>query len=264
MEEEDTDGDTINLDDEETVDYNIKSDIESLENRESTTDLDDNEEYFSPLEEKKFFPLEKINYSKPYDKLKIYHNLDKNSEDFAIKWLQISIKDLGYKENQTNFNSFTNDDLIKYRDNLNQIHASSSKRTSNKYIQHYDNDIKNQLKIINDKIGKNKSKKEIEEEKKYEKDVKENRKMTDHFKITKRRDMSGKGVKKGGNNSLIYYNKPQQLIDRLRLLVGSKKAGNTNPEIDNEIIGISDELVKKGLIMNEDYTRFMDKNFIKY
>ena len=112
-------------------------------------------------------------------------------------------------------------------------------------------------------------KKEIEEEKKYEKDVKENTKMTDHFKITKRRDnnMNGKGVKRGGIkkvSSLIYYNKPQQLIDRLRLLVGSKKAGNTNPNIDNEIIGISDELVKKGLIMNEDYTRFMDKNFIKY
>ena len=88
--------------------------------------------------------------------------------------------------------------------------------------------------------------------------------MTDHFKITKKRDMSGKGVKKGGNNSLIYYNNPQQLIDRLRLLVGSKRAGNTNPEIDNEIIGISDELLKKGIIMNYDYTNFMDKNSIKF
>ena len=73
----------------------------------------------------------------------------------------------------------------------------------------------------------------------------------------------GKGIK-GGNNSLIYYNNPQQLIDRLKLLVGSKRAGNTNPEIDNEIIGISDELVKKGLIMNYDYTNFMNKNSIKF
>ena len=88
--------------------------------------------------------------------------------------------------------------------------------------------------------------------------------MTDHFKSTKinGKGIIGKGIKKG--SSLIYYNKPQQLIDRLRLLIGSKKAGNTNPEIDNEIIGISDELVKKGLIMNEDYSRFMDKNLIKF
>ena len=50
----------------------------------------------------------------------------------------------------------------------------------------------------------------------------------------------GRGIKRGPNNSLIYYNKPQQLIDRLKLLVRSKRAGNTNPEIDNEIIGISD------------------------
>ena len=75
----------------------------------------------------------------------------------------------------------------------------------------------------------------------------------------------GRGIKRGNQiNSLIYYNNSQQLIDRLRLLVGSKKAGNTNPEIDNEIIGISDELVKKGLINNEDYSRFLNKNFINY
>ena len=77
----------------------------------------------------------------------------------------------------------------------------------------------------------------------------------------------GKGVKRvgvKGGSSLIYYNNPQQLIDRLRLLVGSKRAGNTNPEIDNEIIGISDELVKKGLINNVEYIRFMNKNFINY
>ena len=65
-------------------------------------------------------------------------------------------------------------------------------------------------------------------------------------------------------SELIYYNNPQQLIDRLKLLVGSKKAGNKNSEISNEIIGICDKLVKKGLVMNEDYSRFMDKNLIKF
>ena len=74
----------------------------------------------------------------------------------------------------------------------------------------------------------------------------------------------GRGIKRGPNNSLIYYNKPQQLIDRLKLLVRSKRAGNTNPEIDNEIIGISDELLKKGFIMRGEYTRLMNKNFINY
>ena len=110
-------------------------------------------------------------------------------------------KDLGYEKGQTDFNSFTRDDLIKYRDNLKQIQASSSKRTSNEYIQYYDNDVKNQLKLINDKIGKTiQGKKEIEEEKKYEKDVKENKKINDMFK-KKGKGIIGRGVK-GGNNSI--------------------------------------------------------------
>ena len=260
MVDEDDDTDTINLDDEETVDYNIKSsDTESLKNGKSTTD--DNEEFFSPLEEQQFFPqIEQQPLDNPYDELK-KNKLNKNSKEFADEWLKISKEKLGYVKGQTNFNSFSRDDLVKYRENLKQMQASSSKRTSNECIQYYDNDIKNQIKLINDKIGKTNKpgKKEIEEERKFQKDVEENEKIDEM--LTKKKE--GKGVKRG-NGSLIYYNKPQQLIDRLRLLVGSKRAGNTNPEIDSEIIGISDELVKKGLIMNEDYTRFMNKNFINY
>ena len=170
----------------------------------------------------------KINYN-PYEKLSKYNNLDKNSEKFAIRWLQISREDLGYKQEQKDFDSYTLDELVEYRDKLNKIHSSSSKRTSNNFIKFYDIDVKNQLKDINIKI----------------------------------KSQKGSGIK-NGSNEVIYYNNPQQLIDRLRLLVGSKRAGNTNPEIDNEVIGISDELVKKGLIMNEEYTRFMNKNFINY
>ena len=265
MVDEDDDTDTINLDDEETVDYNIKSDIESLKNGKSTTDDDDNEEFFSPLEEKQFFPLEiEQPLNNPYDELK-NSKFNKKSKEFADEWLKISKEELSYVKGQTNFNSFTRNDLVKYRENLKQMQASSSKRTSNKYIQHYDNDVKNQLKLINDKIGKTikPGKKEIEKEEKYQKDVEENKKINEMFKQTKKKE--GKGVKRGNSNgSLIYYNNPQQLIDRLRLLVGSKRAGNTNPEIDSEIIGISDELVKKGLIMNYDYTNFMNKNLIKF
>ena len=242
MMEEDTD---TNLDDKETVDYNIKS--------------DDNEDFSSPLEIEQ--PL-----NNPYDELK-KSIFNKKSKKFADEWLKISKEELGYEKGQADFNSFTRDDLVKYRDNLKQMQTSSSKRTSNECIKQYDNDIKNQLKLINDKIGKtiNPGKKEIEEEKKYEKDVKENKKINEMFKQTKKKE--GKGVKRGNNNnngSLIYYNNPQQLIDRLRLLVGSKRAGNTNPEIDSEIIGISDELVKKRLINNGEYIRFMNKNFINH
>ena len=265
MVDEDDDTDTINLDDEETVDYNIKSDIESLKNGKSTTDddFDDNEEFFSPLEKKEqqFFPqIEQQPLDNPYDELK-KSKFNKKSKEFADEWLKISKEELSYVKGETNFNSFTRNDLVKYRENLKQMQASSSKRTSNKYIQHYDNDVKNQLKLINDKIGKTikPGKKEIEKEEKYEKDVEENKKIDEMLKKV------GKGVKRGNNNgSLIYYNNPQQLIDRLRLLVGSKRAGNTNPEIDSEIIGISDELVRKGLIMNYDYTNFMNKNYIKF
>ena len=249
MVEEDTD---TNLDDKETVDYNIKS--------------DDNEEFLSPLEEKQFSPLEIGQpLNNPYDELK-KSKFNKKSKEFADEWLKISKEELGYEKGQTNFNSFTRNDLVKYRENLKQMQTSSSKRTSNECIKQYDNDIKNQLKLINDEIEKY-----IQEENKKEE---ENKKINEMFKQTKLsrskikegKGVIGKGVKKGNNNNgyLIYYNNPQQLIDRLILLVGSKRAGNTNPEIDSEIIGISDELVKKGLINNGEYIRFMNKNFINY
>ena len=266
--------DTINLDDDNDDEETIvkSSDIESLKNGKSTLD-DDNEEIFSPLEKKEqqFFPseIEQPSLDNPYDELK-KSKFNKKSKEFADEWLKISKEELGYVKGQTNFNSYTRDDLVKYRENLKQMQTSSSKRISNKCIQQYDNDIKNQIKLINDKIGKppiNPRQKEIEEEKKYQKDVEENKKINQMFKQTKKKE--GKGVKRGNNNnesssSLIYYNNPQQLIDRLRLLVGSKRAGNTNPEIDSEIIGISDELVKKELINNGEYIRFMNKNFINY
>ena len=228
-----------------------ETDIESLKTGNLDTILDDDED--GGEMDKKF-------KENPYDELK-NSKFNKNSENFANEWLEIS-KDLGYEKGQTNFDSFTNDDLIKYSCILKQIQASSSKRTSNEYIQYYDNDVKNQLKIINNIIGNE--------------EVKENKKINEMFKQTKlskgkakkKGKGIGRGIKKGrggeNNSSLIYYNNPQQLIDRLRLLVGSKRAGNTNPEIDNEIIGISDELVKKGLIMNYDYTNFMNKNYIKF
>jgi hypothetical protein len=44
----------------------------------------------------------------------------------------------------------------------------------------------------------------------------------------------------------VYWNKPKELINRLRLLWGSKQAGNTG--VDNEIISIIEELREEGII----------------
>ena len=116
---------------------------------EGNVDLDD-----SPLEEEKEEEEKKININKPYDELKQYNNLDKNSKEFANKWLQISKDKLNFKENISNFNSFSPEDKKIYRENLKQIHASSNKRSSNNYIQKFNNDVENQLAILNKEVKK--------------------------------------------------------------------------------------------------------------
>jgi len=78
----------------------------------------------------------------------------------------------------------------------------------------------------------------------------------------------GKEIKKGGNkyydiiqnlflagrglslklqkHNLVYWNDPNELVDRLRLLLASKAAGNTG--VSNEIISIFEELHEAGII----------------
>jgi len=79
----------------------------------------------------------------------------------------------------------------------------------------------------------------------------------------------GKEIKKGGNkfndiikplfpssgsglsmklqkHSLVYWNDPNELVDRLRLLLASKAAGNTG--LSNEILSIYEELYEAGII----------------
>lgn len=48
------------------------------------------------------------------------------------------------------------------------------------------------------------------------------------------------------NTDYVYWDDPNELIDRLRLLIASKNAGNTNH--DNEIISIVEELKEAGVI----------------
>jgi hypothetical protein len=47
-------------------------------------------------------------------------------------------------------------------------------------------------------------------------------------------------------NNLVYWDNPNELVDRLRLLIASKAAGNTS--VSNEIISIFDELREAGVI----------------
>lgn len=47
-------------------------------------------------------------------------------------------------------------------------------------------------------------------------------------------------------NNLVYWDNPNELVDRLRLLLASKAAGNTS--VSNEIISIFNELHEAGLI----------------
>jgi len=58
---------------------------------------------------------------------------------------------------------------------------------------------------------------------------------------------SGSGLSmKLQKNNLVYWDNPNELVDRLRLLLASKAAGNTG--VSNEIISIFEELREAGLI----------------
>ena len=179
---------------------------------------DDEDDYLSAEEEEELpnygeslnFPsLQKLQsaYSKDEDKEKpefyyAYKATVKNTHD--------------YEENRNTFSKLTLEELKGKKYNLDKL-----------------------IKSANNVYEYNKKFNEIVEDSQYQRE-----KVNDegHGKgIGKGICKVGKGIKKGnGNDSgigrgsgLIYYNNPQQLIDRLKLLVGSKKAGNTNPEIDN-------------------------------
>jgi len=47
-------------------------------------------------------------------------------------------------------------------------------------------------------------------------------------------------------NNLVFWDNPNELVERLQLLVASKAAGNTG--VSNEIISIFEELLEEGLI----------------
>ena len=237
----------------------IDSDLEKNEKEDEKEDKKEDNEEDNEEDEK----IPKYDDNPPeYGKTLYFENLndlydvfpikERNSSDFYYAYFNVISKKYDYTKDLDLIN-LSNKELNTKKEKLNKLSKSTKNQSKYNYrIEEIDKNIKKQKKEILEEINKRKR-------------MKSNGIGRGRGIRGRGRGRIGKGIK-GGNqtNSLIYYNNPQQLIDRLRLLVGSKRAGNTNPEIDNEIIGISDELVKKGLIMNEEYTRFLKKNLIKF
>ena len=248
--EEDTWGDKK---EDEEDEREIEEDTWGDKKEDTWEDKDDEDDYFSP-EEKLPGYGESLGFSNFRALYSAYStDAERNTDEFLDAYKATLKKNYNYEENRVDFSGLSLQDLKEKENELKKINNSANNMYNYKKIIEIIEDVQNQKEEVikrknliiriehgkeNEKLPEKKlseEKKKLKKKKKYEKDVKENTKMTDHFKITKKRDISGKGIKRG-SNSLIYYNNPQQLIDRLRLLVGSKKAGNTNPEIDNEII----------------------------
>ena len=56
------------------------------------------------------------------------------------------------------------------------------------------------------------------------------------------------GKSKMVGSSVVYYNKPKQLADRMKILIGSMAAGNNSPVLKNDLSQINDEMLKIGAI----------------
>ena len=60
-------------------------------------------------------------------------------------------------------------------------------------------------------------------------------------------------------SSITYYNDPNQLADRLKILIGGIVAGNTAPVIRNDMAQINDELLRIGAIDQSMHEKFFKK-----
>ena len=66
--------------------------------------------------------------------------------------------------------------------------------------------------------------------------------------IKAQKKTSGKGV---NSQAIILPRDPNALVERLELLLASKQAGNTG--VRNELVSICDELLRQGVISQEQY-----------
>ena len=61
-------------------------------------------------------------------------------------------------------------------------------------------------------------------------------------------------AKKTGG-TIQYYKSPDELVERLYLLIGSKQGGKLSVNIDNEIVTILDRLYQDGIIKKINYQK---------
>ena len=60
-------------------------------------------------------------------------------------------------------------------------------------------------------------------------------------------------------SSVMYYQDPKQLLDRMKILIGSMAAGNNSPVLKNDLSQINDELLKIGAIDRVAHENFHNK-----
>ena len=72
-----------------------------------------------------------------------------------------------------------------------------------------------------------------------------------------RHPSSGKSKLLG--SGVVYYNDPNELAERMKILVGSMAAGNNSPVIKNDLTMINDEFLKIGAIGQTTHEKFYKK-----
>ena len=72
-----------------------------------------------------------------------------------------------------------------------------------------------------------------------------------------RHPSSGKSKLLG--SGVVYYNDPNELAERMKILVGSMAAGNNSPVIRNDLAMINDEFLKIGAIDKRTHEKFYEK-----
>ena len=58
---------------------------------------------------------------------------------------------------------------------------------------------------------------------------------------------------------MVYYNDPNELAERMKILVGSMAAGNNSPVIKNDLAMINDEFLRIGAIDQTTHEKIYKK-----
>ena len=67
------------------------------------------------------------------------------------------------------------------------------------------------------------------------------------------------GKSKMIESSIMYYSDPNQLVNRMKILVGSIIAGNNSKVVKNDLSVVNDEMLKVGLIDKNMYEALYKK-----